>query len=136
VTADAGALDLRDGAIVAQVKLAPECGGTFEATAGTTLVDAALTPQPVAGEAYSGAITRSGRPGSYGALTACVWIVDANEGRLFASVQDFTVDVSRPCTVAAAAYDKARAKHTRAARRAAAAARRAAAKACGPGVPL
>lgn len=144
VSGDAGALDLRDGSIVAEVKLASECGGVFGATAGVALVDDALTPQPVPGEAYAGTVTRSGRPSAYGVQTVCVWVVDANEGRLFANREDLTLDVSKPCTLAAAAYDKdaARARRIKAAsqlataRRTAATARRAAAKACGPGVPL
>jgi hypothetical protein len=143
VTADAGALDLRDGAVIAEVKLAQECGGVFSQTPGTTLVDDALTPQPGPGEPYTGSIARSGRPQAYGVMTVCVWIVDANEGRLFANSEDLTIDVSKPCTASAAAYDLAarRARRARGASRAAAAhraavARRTAAKACGPGVPL
>ena len=132
VGADAGVLDLRDGALVVGVKLAPECGGDYEHTAGTRLLHLAFKAQPDPGEAFAGAVSGFGRPSSYGVQQVCVWLEDS-EQRVFAhDDSSWTVDVSRPCTSAARRYDRA----ARARSRSAAALKRAARRACGPGVPL
>ena len=142
VSADPGALDDRSGSLRVQAKLAAECGGTFQYTPGTVLVDKQLSPQPSAGKAYSAAVQGSGKPSAYGELTVCVWLNDSQE-RTWASDQSIQVDVSPSCTRAAARYDAVRRQRrprTAAARRrlarTLASDRRAASKACGPGVPL
>jgi hypothetical protein len=133
VSADPGVLDTRTGPLRAQVKLASECGGTFQYTSGPVLLDTRLSPQPATGQAYAGSAQGSGRPATYGTQTVCVWINDEGDSRTFASDQSVQVDVSPACTRAAARYDAARkARH----RSAIARARRAARSACGPGVPL
>ena len=81
ITADPGVLDGSDGPLRMEVKLAPECGGTFETTPGTTLVDAALDPQPATGKSYAGAVKGSGRPTAYGAQTVCAFLQDTDAGR-------------------------------------------------------
>ena len=158
VSADQGVLNNRSGPVRARVKLTKtECGGAFDHTVGTVLLDRPLSPQPDPSEPYRGSATGSGKPGIYGAQTVCVFIED--DYQQFASdTTDYQVDVSKPCTVAAARYDSAaqalkraraqfrnargaaaRARLNRliARRRATASAnKRKARSACGPGVPL
>jgi hypothetical protein len=62
VSADPAVLDGSAGPLRIGVKLASECGGTFQTTPGTTLLNAALSPQPATGRAYSGTARGSGRP--------------------------------------------------------------------------
>jgi hypothetical protein len=158
VSADPGVLDVAQGSLLVQVKLAAECGGSFQTTPGITLVNAPLTPTPTTGQAYSGSAGGSGRPTAFGTQTVCVFLEDSAVGRVFANDESGQVDVSRPCTTGAARYDRAQAalkrvqrqlgRTMRAAtrrrlkrtiarrRRTANRARRAARTACGPGVPV
>jgi hypothetical protein len=131
VTADAGVLDSRFAPLRIEVKLASECGGTFQTTPGTRLLNKVLKPQPRTGQAYTVKAHGSGRPSSYGVMTACAYLEEEGDNRLFASDQSIQVNVSKRCTVAAAKYDRARKR-----RHATAAGRRRARRACGPGVPL
>jgi hypothetical protein len=117
VSADAGVLDVRQGPMRVGVKLASECGGTFETTPGTTLLSAQLSPQPATGKAYAATASGSGAPSVYGVQTVCVYLQDGEVGRVFASDQSQTVDVSRSCTAAAGRYDSAQAALTRSRRR-------------------
>ena len=57
-----------------QVKLAPECGGTYQYTAGPVLLDKQLSPQPATGHAYSAVARGSGKPSAYGVQTVCAWL--------------------------------------------------------------
>jgi hypothetical protein len=109
VSADSGVLDIREGAIRARVKLAAtECGGEFKDTAGPVLLDRRLTPQPNPGKVYQGSASGSGRPTSYGVQRVCVYLEDQGVNRQFATdTTNFRVNVSRPCTSAAAKYDAA-----------------------------
>lgn len=134
VSADPGALDNRDGPMRIRVKLAGECGGTYQETSGPVLLDKRLSPQPTFGHAYTATASGRGVPKVYGALTACTWLEDEGANRDFATDQSVQVNVSRPCTVAAARYDAARRHHRR--RSLVAADRRRARRACGQGVPL
>lgn len=158
VNADRGVLDVRSGSVRARVKLTDaECGGEFDHTAGTVLLDRALNPQPTPGLAYQGSAAGSGRPNAYGTMNVCVYLQD--DYQQFASdTTSYQVNVSKPCTDTAARYDRALASLRRAQRalrhahssaqrrhlqhvvsqRAASAnsAMRSAQSACGPGVPL
>jgi hypothetical protein len=158
ITADPGVLDGSEGPLRMEVKLAPECGGTFQTTAGTTLVNKALTPQPATGRSYAGAVKGAGRPTAYGTQTVCVFLEDTEIGRVYANDESTQVTVSQPCTTTAATYDRARAalaraqrqlRHSRRAavrrrlkrtiaarKRAVARDQRRASAACGTGVPL
>jgi hypothetical protein len=144
VTADPGALDGTEGPVRMEVKLAPECGGTFQTTPGTTLVNAALAPQPSTGRPYAGRVKGSGRPAAYGAQTVCAFLEDADIGRVYANDESQQVSVSRSCTSAASRYDTAqrRLRHTRRAtvrrrlKRTVARDRTRARRACGTGVAL
>jgi len=143
VSADPGALDDRTAPLRVRVKLAQECGGTYQYTPGTILLDKRLSPQPVTGHAYSGSVLGSGRPGRYGVQTVCLWLEEEGDNRVFYSDQSVQVNVSKACTRTASRYDAARARRRRPGRRRGrgskrvlAADRRAARRACGPGVPL
>jgi hypothetical protein len=142
VSADPSALDNRTGPLRVRVKLAAECGGTYQYTSGPVLLDRQLSPQPTTGHAYSALARGAGRPSGYGVQMLCVWLDDA-VSRTWASDQSLQVDVSPACTTAAARYDAARRKHLprslaarRRQQRTVAADRRAALRACGSGVPL
>jgi hypothetical protein len=116
VSADPGVLDGSEGPLRVEVRLAPECGGTFQTTPGTTLLNAALTPPPQTGKAYASTVSGSGRPRAYGAQTVCVFLEDTDIGRVYANDESTQVTVSRSCTSAASAYDRARTSLTRARR--------------------
>ena len=94
VSADADALD-STAPLWLRVKLAPECGGAWAGTPGTVLLNRRLSPQPATGQPYSATYTGSGRPRALGVQTVCVWLQEQNDDRVFASNQDFTVDVVR-----------------------------------------
>jgi hypothetical protein len=145
VNADAGVLDVRTAPLRVQVRLANECGGAFAYTSGPVLLNERLSPQPATGHAYSGVLRGAGKPSAYGSQTVCVWLAEEGDGRVFASDQSLSVDVSKPCTTAAARYDAARRALARALRdkrgvtrrrKAARAAHQAALRACGARVPL
>jgi hypothetical protein len=144
VSADAGVLDGSAGPLRVEVKLAGECGGTFQTTPGDTLLNKALSPSPATGKPYNGKLTGSGRPSAYGDQTVCVYLQDTQVGRIYANDESRQVDVSKPCTTTAAAYDSAqrrlrrskRAAVRRSLKRTVARDRARAVKACGPGIPL
>jgi hypothetical protein len=158
ITADPGVLDGSEGPLRMEVKLAPECGGTFQTSPGATLVNAALAPQPATGRSYARRVRGSGRPTAYGAQTVCAFLEDTDIGRVYANDESTQVTVSKSCTTAASRYDKARAALARSQRqlrrsrrasvrrrlkttiatrrRTTARDKRRAAAACGTGVPL
>jgi hypothetical protein len=134
VAADPSVLDNRFAPLRIEVRLAGECGGSFETTPGAALVDKLLSPQPVTERAYYAVAGGAGRPGTYGVKTVCTYLEEEGDNRVWAHDESLQVDVSRPCTLAAARYDRAR-RHG-VGRRALRLHRRAARRACGPGVPL
>jgi hypothetical protein len=134
VSADAGVLDLATAPLRLRVKLASECGGTFSSTLGTRLIDRRLNPQPHTGKPYSVTVSGSGKPTTFGVMTACAYLEEEGDNRMFASDTSYQVNVSRPCTTAAAHYDGARRRRKPA--NTLKALRRTAARACGPGVTL
>jgi hypothetical protein len=134
VAADPTVLDNRFAPLRIEVRLAGECGGSFETTPGAALVDKLLSPQPVTGRAYYAVASGAGRPGTYGVKTVCTYLEEEGDNRVWAHDESLQVDVSRPCTRAAARYDRAgrHSEHMRLRR----SLRRAARRACGPAVPL
>jgi hypothetical protein len=160
VSADRGVLDTSTSPLRMRVKLAGECGGTFDTTAGLVLLDKQLNPQPSTGHAYQATAAGSGRPTAYGDRVVCAFLEEQGDGRMYANDTDNppAVTVAPKCTQSAGRYDRARAALARArrqlshartsaakrrahalvARRAktAAADRRSARAACGPGVAL
>jgi hypothetical protein len=150
VRADPQELNTGGGAVRAQVKLTSgECGGTFQTTPGSVLLDRRLRPQPGAG-AYSGSASGAGRPGAYGIQTVCAFLDNDYQQLADDTTDPPQVNVSRACTTAAARYDRAqrsrRARRPRHAGRPRDAGRsrqhnltrlrQAARRACGSGVPL
>lgn len=128
VSADAGVLDTSEGPIRIGVKLAGECGGSFETTSGVTLLSQPLKPQPPTGKAYAATASGSGRPTAYGTQTVCVFLEDTDAGRVYAHDESGQVDVSPACTAAGSRYDtanrallraQARLRHTKLVRKAA-----------------
>jgi hypothetical protein len=137
VGADAGALDTRTAPLRIRVKLASECGGTFQYTSGVVLLDKRLSPQPATGQAYSALARGSGRPSSYGPKVVCTYLEEEGDNRMFANDESVQSTVSKACTTAAVRYDALRrSRRARTHRSRVLAARRAARRACGPGVPL
>jgi hypothetical protein len=160
VSADPGVLDNATTPLRVEVRLAAECGGSFETTSGTVLVNKALNPQPALGHAYSATIGGSGRPSAFGSFTVCAFLEEQGNGhRMYANDTSNQVDVSPSCTAAAGRFDAARsalgnadrqlrraakgsaarrgaAKLVKARTRKLAAARRAGTQACGAGVAL
>jgi hypothetical protein len=134
VSADASVLDLATAPVRLRVKLAGECGGTPSGTSGTTLLDRRLNPQPHTGKPYSVTVSGSGKPTTFGVMTVCAYLEDTGDNRMFANDTSNQVNVSRPCTAAAARYDTARRRQRPA--KMLKVLRRAASRACGPGVPL
>jgi hypothetical protein len=134
VSADPGALDNRTGPLRVRVKLASECGGTYQYTSGPVLMDQRLAPQPTTLRAYAATATGHGKPTAYGQFTVCTWLEEEGDNRDFATDQSLQVNVSRSCTLAAARYDAARRHHRR--KSVLTADRRRARTACGPGVTL
>jgi hypothetical protein len=117
VSANPGVLDTSEGPMVIGAKLAGECGATFATTPGPTLLHRQLKPQPTTGQAYSATARGAGRPTAYGTQTVCVFLEDADVGRVYANDESEQVDVSRACTTAGTRYDAARQALTRAQRR-------------------
>jgi hypothetical protein len=158
VSADPGVLDGSEGPMRIGVKLAGECGGSFQTTPGDTLLNHQLSPQPATGRAYAATARGWGRPTAYGVQTVCVYLEDTDVGRVYANSESDTVAVSRACTARANRYEAAERALTRARRRlrrarrgsarraaqravtrderTAARDRGAARRACGRGVPL
>jgi hypothetical protein len=158
LTADPGALDPATAPLRIRVRLAAECGGTFDTTPGTVLIDQTLSPPPVQGQAYTATAHGSARPPAFGVETVCAFLEEQGDHRMFANDTASAVDVSKPCTTRAAKFDRAhkalakarrQLRHSRrAARRRhlkqvvlkrkhkARSAHRRAAKACGAGVKL
>ena len=135
VAADPSVLDNRIAPLRVEVRLASECGGTFETTPGAALLDEVLSPPPATGQGYYASAHGAGRPATYGLRTACTYLEEEGDNRVFAHDESVQVDVSRSCTVAATRYHVARRKR-RGHRRAVRADLRAARRECGPGVPL
>jgi hypothetical protein len=138
VSADAGALDTgRTAPLRVRVKLASECGGTFQYTSGVVLLDKRLSPQPSFDKPYSAVAHGAGRPAAYGSYVVCTFLEEEGDNRMFANDESVQSTVSRACTTAAAHYDALRrSRRGRTHRSRVLAARRAARRACGPGVPL
>jgi hypothetical protein len=158
VGADPGALDPRSAPLRVRVKLAAECGGAFADTQGVVMLDRELAPQPDPGRSYTATAAGSGVPVAYGVQSVCVFLEEAGDNRQFATDSGSQVDVSQPCTAAAARLDATSAALTRAQaqlrhartssartrlrhqvsrlRATAVSERRSASAACGSGVPL
>lgn len=98
VTADPGALDIRTAPLRVRVKAATECDGSFDTTPGPVLVDQPLRPDPTTGSAYDGTISSSALIHTFGDFTACTYLEQQGDGRLFAFEDSAGFSVTHPCT--------------------------------------
>jgi hypothetical protein len=95
ISADAGVLDDRLGALRIQVRLAPECGGDFQHTPGLVLLDKLLKPQPATGRAYTTVARGAKRPTSRGRRVVCAYLEEQRDDRVWAHDDSLTVKVLR-----------------------------------------
>jgi hypothetical protein len=95
VSADAGVLDNRLGALRIEVKLAHECGGDVQHTRGFVLLDKLLKPQPATGRAYNAVAIGARRPASRGRSTVCAYLEEEGDNRVWAHDESLTVKVVR-----------------------------------------
>ena len=104
VAADPGVLDVRTGALRIRARLATQCGGSFTGTAGRTVIDRELSPQPAAGQAYTATVSGAHKPAAYGTFTVCVFLEEEGDNRQFATDTDSAVAVTHGCTTASDRY--------------------------------
>jgi hypothetical protein len=98
VTADPGALDPRIAPLRVRVRAAAECGGSFDTTSGPVLVDEPLRPDPAMGAAYDGTVAGSALIHTFGDFTACTYLEEQGDNRLFAFEDAASFSVTHPCT--------------------------------------
>jgi hypothetical protein len=101
VDADPGALDARTAPLRIRVRLARACGATFDSTGGQTVLDAELNPQPQPATAYTSRVSPVASIRSYGTFTACAFVEQEGDDRLYAFDGTTEVSVTARCTVAA-----------------------------------
>lgn len=87
VTSDPGALT---GPLRVRVRAATECGGTFDSTPGAVLLDTPL--------GANGKVARTALTHSFGTFTACAYLEEPGDNRLFAFDDSTTFAVTHPCT--------------------------------------
>ncbi|HEY7633143.1 MAG TPA: hypothetical protein VH817_20740 [Thermoleophilaceae bacterium] len=87
VTSDPGLLT---GSYRVRVRAARECGGSFDTTPGAVLLDKQLGP--------NGEVAASGRTHTFGTFTACAFLEQVGDNRLFAFDDSTTFAVTHPCT--------------------------------------
>ncbi len=90
VTADPGALDAAGAPLRVRVRTAAECGGTFDSTPGAVLLD---EPLAAGGRVAGHALTHS-----FGTFTACAYLEQQGDDRLFAFDDSTSFAVTHPCT--------------------------------------
>lgn len=88
VAADQDALG--PGPFRVRVRAADECGGTFDSTPGAVLLDKPLGP--------SGTVSGKGLTHMFGSFTACAFLEQQGDNRLFAFDDSATFAVTHPCT--------------------------------------
>jgi hypothetical protein len=88
VAADPGALG--SAPMRVRVRAATECGASFDSTAGAVLLDKQLGP--------SGKVAGRGLTHSFGSFTACAFLEQQGDDRLFAFDDSATLAVTHPCT--------------------------------------
>lgn len=90
VTSDPGALGAATAPLRVRVRAAVECGGTFDSTPGAVLLDQPLGP--------SGKVAGSALTHTFGTFTACAYLEQQGDDRLFAFDDSTTFAVTHPCT--------------------------------------
>jgi hypothetical protein len=113
VTSGSGALSSATAPLRVRVKAATECGATFDSTPGAVLVDAHLGP--------SGTVAGRASTTTFGTFTACAFLEQQGDDRLYAFDDSTSFAVTHGCTIftrRAVAARKALRKTRKAARRA------------------
>jgi hypothetical protein len=87
VTSNPGLLP---GSYRVRVRAARECGGSFDTTPGAVLLDKPL--------GANGKVAATGRTHRFGAFTACAFLEQVGDNRLFAFDDSTTFSVTHPCT--------------------------------------
>jgi hypothetical protein len=90
VTSDSGALSGLTAPLRVRVKAAPECGGSFDSTPGAVLLDAPLGAN---GSAAGRASTTT-----FGSFTACAFLEQQGDDRLYAFDDSTSFAVTHACT--------------------------------------
>jgi hypothetical protein len=88
VAADQGALG--SAPLRVRVRAADECGATFDSTPGVVLLDKQL--------AASGKVSARARTHTFGSFTACAFLEQQGDDRLYAFDDSTTFAVTHPCT--------------------------------------
>jgi hypothetical protein len=92
VTSDRGALNGATAPLRVRVKAATECGGTFDSTPGAVLLDAPL--------GSNGTVAGRAATTSFGGFTACAFLEQQGDDRLFAFDDTTSFAVTHGCTTA------------------------------------
>jgi hypothetical protein len=90
VSSDPGALSTATAPLRVRVKAAAECGGSFDSTPGAVLLDKPLGP--------SGKVAGTGTTHVFGVFTACAFLEQQGDNRLFAFDDSTSAKVTHPCT--------------------------------------
>ena len=90
VTSDSGALRGATAPLRVRVKAAAECGGTFDSTPGAVLLDAPL--------GSSGTVAGRASTTTFGTFTACAFLEQQGDDRLFAFDDSTSFAVTHACT--------------------------------------
>lgn len=101
VAADPGALTYRatgPAPLWIRMRLARECGATFESTTGQVVLNRKLRPKPRAHVAYRHTFRVARRLQKFGTWTACAFLEEQGDDRLWAFDADTQIDVTRHCT--------------------------------------
>lgn len=96
IDADPGALDIASQPLALHVLFEPECGGSFEGSAGTAVIDRPL-PAQSAGTAFS--FTARGRSAmrNFTPQSLCVFVTDADQ-RQYVTSTNVEVTATKSCT--------------------------------------
>jgi hypothetical protein len=90
VSSDPGALDAATAPLRVRVRVATECGGSFDSTPGPVLLDKPLAP--------GGKVSGTGITHTFGTFTACAFLEQQGDDRLFAFDDSTSFAVTHPCT--------------------------------------
>jgi hypothetical protein len=90
VASDSGALSTATAPLRVRVKAATECGGTFDSTPGAVLLDAPL--------GSSGTVAGRASTSAFGTFTACAFLEQQGDDRLYAFDDSTSFAVTHGCT--------------------------------------
>jgi hypothetical protein len=90
VTSDPGALSGATAPLRVRVRAAAECGASFDSTPGAVLLDAPL--------GSNGTVAGRGSTTTFGTFTACAFLEEQGDDRLFAFDDSTSFAVTHACT--------------------------------------